>query len=190
MRVYFEATIDELIDVHEHAIKRSKSFRSEQRRNTVIGTILGGVFTGVGTYFVIIWMATTTTAIALGFALMAALGGAVASWSSSSDKVRQRLQTFIREQYGDRTSFPCEIELNESGICIKQLGVQHISEWSNVEELRETEDNIEFYMYGGGITFVKKRAFTSGDEEQKFISKVEQYLNTSRTSSNWLRNGL
>lgn len=136
MRVYFEATIDELIDIHEHAIRRSKSFSSEQRRNTIIGTILGGLFSGTGTYFTLVWLNTTTTSVALGFALMSAIGSSIWFWSSSGDKFRRRFKIYIREQYGDRDSFPYEIELSESGICTKQLGVQCISEWSNVEELR------------------------------------------------------
>ena len=130
-----------------------------------------------------------TLAAAVLTAVLSALFSAIISWHLYPQVVHKRAYKLYREIFGERTSFPFELDLTESGIRTNQLGVDKTVEWANVEEINESEDAVEFYMRNGDATFVRKRAFASPEEQLEFIKTAERYLNNSRTSSNWLQAG-
>ncbi|MBD0369290.1 MAG: hypothetical protein ICV60_00440 [Pyrinomonadaceae bacterium] len=186
MRVQFEATLDDLVDLHERITARSKLARSWIRQGAVWSALISAIISGIPAFLVAygIW---GILALAAGLASVAGLISAVTALLFYRDRMRQRYYAAFREQFGNRESFPFEAELTEAGIWTRQMGVQYMFEWANVEEMKLTEDAVEFYMYGGSAVAVRKRAFASTDEEQQFVDEARLHLNASRTSSNWLR---
>jgi hypothetical protein len=183
MRIQFESTVEDFVDAHERVLSRSRAARSWQREGAVTTAVLGGLIMSIPAFVFafVIW----PPALALAWTGVAAIGGAAISWNSHRKKVKQRLYNYFREQFGERESLPCEVELSDSGLSTRQMGVQNLFEWPNVEEMSELEDTIEFYVYGGGGVFVKKRYFASPEEQRQFLEAARHYLNVSRTSSNW-----
>lgn len=186
MKVNFDATIDELIEVHERAIERSKVSSGWKNQAALITAFLGGIAIFIPVFF-FFQLLGQGMLIPLSIAFIAAIPGAIFSFNSYKANVKDRLRSYFKEQYGERESIPFELEIDESGLCTRQLGVQSLYEWSNVEEIRQTENAVEFYLHGNGIIFVRKRAFNSEIEEDLFNNKAQHYLNYSRNSSNWLK---
>lgn len=186
MRIQFEATIDDLVDLYERTSARSKVARSWVRQGVVWSALLSAFLWGL-MVLVVAYCIWKIPELAVGLASVAALMGAVTTCLFYRERIRQRYYAYFREQFGNRDSFLFEAELSEAGIWTRQLGVQRMVEWSNVEEMTLREDAIEFYMYGGYAVVVRSRAFASTDEQQRFIDEARRHLNTSRTSSNWLR---
>jgi hypothetical protein len=127
--------------------------------------------------------------VALAWALVAAIVSAAFAWKMHGEAVRRRLYKYFRDQYGERELFPCAVELNEEGVRTEQLGTQLLFEWSNIEEISESEDAVEVYTRSGGGVFVKKRFFSSPEEMRQFMGAAQRQLDVSRTSSNWLHRG-
>ena len=108
-------------------------------------------------------------------------------WSAYPENLRKQQRKYFQEKFDTRETTLFELELSPTGIWTRQLGAQIIFEWSNVEEVKESPDAFEFYMFNGGGVCVRKRAFVSAGVQQVFMEKVQDYLNVSRTSSNWLK---
>lgn len=185
MQIEFEATIDELVDLHVRATGRSRVARSWLRQGAALTALHSGLFWG--SIVLIVTYTIWQFPIALILALITAGISAAVSWLVYRDRIRQRYYNYFREQFGNRDTFTFELELSEAGIWTRQFGIQNMFEWPNVEELAITEDAIEFYMYGGSAVSARKRAFASSVQQQEFIDAARQHLNVSRTSSNWLR---
>lgn len=187
MRIQYEYTIDELIDVQVRTAARSKVARKWRRQAVTVAALLNGLIWGavalIFAYFI------TQSAWALVVALCAALVGAARAVSLYHGKFREQYRKYFREKFGERETLPFELELNEAGIWTRQFGVQSTFEWSHVEDTTISDSVIEFYMYGGGSVSVRKSAFASQAEQQAFIDAARQHLHVSRTSSNWLRDG-
>ena len=187
MTIEFESTIDDLIDAYERVMARSNEARSWQRQGAGTSALLSGLLSGVSVFIIFIFAGSIPAGLAGG--TIAAIISAAITWSSYRNSVRRRLEKYYRERFGERKSFPVEVELTESGICTKQLGTQILFEWVNVEDINETEDKVEIYTRDGNGLFIKKQDFTSSDKYQQFMKATQQYLDDSRTSSNWLQAG-
>jgi hypothetical protein len=87
-----------------------------------------------------------------------------------------------RELIGNNAPFKVEIEVAPNGISITQLNTQVIYAWSEIEELFETPDSVDFVARGGGLVVVKKRAFASLEETSKFVEEATRYLDQFRES--------
>jgi hypothetical protein len=185
MRLKFDTTIDDHVDAYERASARSGAARSWRRQGAAVTALLSGLITGIIGFVVI---GRSITAGLIGGAIVAIASGAI-SWNMHRNTIRQRMHRYFREKFGDRDSLPFEVELTESGIRTRQPGTQIIFEWANVEDVVENEDDIEFVMRDGGGLIVRKRAFTTTDEQQQFMEVTRSHLNASRTSSNWLHSG-
>jgi hypothetical protein len=185
MRIKSESTIDDQIYAYERIMARSNAARSWRRQGTVATALLSGLISGILIFIIV----GGSIPAGIFFGCLAAMPSAAIAWRSHQNTIKRRLETYYREKFGDRKSFPVEVELTEVGVSTKQLGTQIIFEWSNVGEINETEDMIEIYTRNGGGVFLKKKDFSSTDEYRQFIKVAQTYLNASRTSSNWLQAG-
>lgn len=185
MRIKFDTTIDDYVDAYERASARSGAARSWRRQGAAASALLSGLITGIIGF--VFFGSSMTAGLIVGI-IMAIASGAI-TWNMHHNTVKKRMHNYFREKFGDRDSLPFEVELTETGIWTRQLSTQIIFEWANVEEVLENEDDIEFVMRDGGGVIVRKRAFTSVDEQRQFMEVTRSYLNASRTSSNWLHPG-
>jgi hypothetical protein len=171
MRVQFNYTIEDIVDVQLRLLKRSRAARAWRWRDLVMTSLLTGVF-----LFAVIPEGIT------GRIIMGSIGlllGAVLYPVLNEMTVKRRLRKWYEENAGSDKTFTCEVELNESGIHTKSNGTQIIHAWENVKEIKDTEESVDFYFEKGGLLVVRKRAFTSPGEDQHFIELAKQYLSMS-----------
>src|ERR1044072_6717467 len=144
MRIQFQATVEDFVDVRERSIARSRLARSWHREGSIVTALASGLLTGIVVFIFtyVIWP--------LAAALIGAIGAGVISAAIAGnphrERVRQRMYSYYREMFGERQSLPCEVELGEAGLLFRQLGTQILYEWPNVEEMRETADGVGVYL--------------------------------------------
>ena len=88
--------------------------------------------------------------------------------------LRRRLSHYYREQLGTEGPVGVTVELTPEGIRTDQIGMQLIFDWAKVEAINDLPDGIECLMHGG-IVVVRRRAFQSTDESQRFLELASQY---------------
>lgn len=183
MRIRSSCTLEEYVEAQERILARSGVARSWKKKSALTGACVSGIIVYI--FAIVVFGGSFIQGLA--WTGIAAIIGAAISWAFYDNSVHRRLYNYYQEQFGARESFPLELELTDSGIWTKQMGIQIIFEWPNVEEIEETEESIDFYMRdGSGGIFVKKSDFPSVDEQLRFKEMAQGYLNISRTSSNWL----
>ena len=172
MRVRFEYTIDDVIDVQMRMLKRSRAARAWRLRDLVITSLLTGVL-----LFAIIPEGIT------GKLIMASIGSlfAALSYAAFNERtVKRRMRKLYEEHAGSDKNLFCEVELNESGVHARSNGAQTFCAWEDVKEIQETQDSVDIYTNRGGLLVVRKRAFMSPEEQLQFIALANQYLERGR----------
>jgi hypothetical protein len=173
MRVQFEYTIDDVVDVQLRALKRSRAARAWRWRDQIATSLLSGVL-----LFAIIPGETT---IRLIVGLIGLILGALLFPIVNENTVKRRLRKLFQENAGPDKVFICEVELSESGVHTRQNGMEMIYGWENVKEVQETRDSVDIHAEKGGLVVVRKRAFNGSTEQQHFIELASQYLKTAQT---------
>ena len=175
MQVQFEYTIDDMVDVQLRVLKRSRAARSWRGRDLVMTSLLSGAV-----LFAVIPEGFT------GRAIMGCIGlslGALLYPILNERTVRRRLRKFCEEKAGSSKTFLCEVELNDSGVHTKSNGTQLIYPWDKVMDVQETGESVDFYSEFGGLLVVRKRAFTSPEEQEKFVELANRYVKASHLGS-------
>lgn len=176
MHVRFEATEDELLDATQRFLARSKVVRSWRWKDLIAASLIAGVLP------FIFFFNRPATAIVWG--VLAALICAVYYPFAHRRTVEKRLRNFIRETFGVRVPFICEVELTPVGVWVRQLNTQTTYEWESVAEINESEDSVEIFTREGSGVIVRKRAFESLQDQKRFIEIAEGYLELVRVSDN------
>lgn len=174
MYVKFTFTQEDSIEAAQRCLARSETVRS--------GRIKGMLSTAVtvGGIVFIILIKTDMPVAGLVIALCAAILSALFYPALSRSGTEQRLRKLHEEKLGKGGPFTCEVELTAVGLWVRQLSKQVTYEWESVEEIEETEDSIDIYTKDGGGVIVRKRAFTSPDQQKQFRELAEGYLELSR----------
>ncbi len=121
-----------------------------------------------------------------GRAIMGAIGlllGALLYPIMNERTVRRRLRKFCEEKAGSSKTFLCEVEINDSGVHTRSNGTQIIYSWDKVTEIEETAESVDLYTELGGLLVVRKRAFTSSEEQRKFVELANRYVKVANPGS-------
>ena len=175
MQVQFEYTIDDMVDVQLRVLKRSRAARAWRWRDLVVTSLLTGAV-----LFAVIPEGLVVRAIMGGIGLSL---GALLYPIMNERTVRRRLRKFCEEKVGSSKTFLCEVELNDSGVHTKSNGTQIIYPWEKVTEVEETAESVDLYSEFGGLLVVRKRAFTSTEEQEKFVELANRYVKASHPGS-------
>jgi hypothetical protein len=168
MRVQFEYTSDDLVDVQLRALRNSAAARAWRWHDLAFTSLLSGVL-----LFAII-PGEITVRLSVGVIGLILAGLLYPKVNESI--VKRRLRKLFQENVGSDKVLICEVELSESGVHTKQNGMEIIYTWENVEEVRETEDSVDIRAEKGGLVVVRKRAFSGSAEQQQFIALATKYL--------------
>jgi YcxB-like protein len=174
MRVEFDYTIEDMVDVQMRALKRSRAARAWRWRDLVMTSLLTGAL-----LFAVIPEEITGRIIV---GIIGLFLGAVLYPVLNEMTVKRRLRKWCEEHAGTQRTFTFEVELNQSGIHTRSNGTQIIYAWENVKEIKETEDSVDIYFEKGGLVVVRKRAFPSPGEHERFIELAKQYLKMAHES--------
>lgn len=176
MRVQFDETLDDMVEVAFRMCSRSRKVRSWRITARIAASILMG-FVAWLTMFVLIPEVREPRLIIAG--LGAAMGGLLYPLTYRRI-LKRRLRGYYREQLGDHASFPVQVELSPEGIHTKQIGSQITFEWAQINKIQQTSDSIDFFTRHGGIAVVWKRAFASEESIGHFIEEANRYLDQSQ----------
>ena len=176
MRVQFEFTQEDSIDVTQRVLARSKVVHSWRWKGLVANAILS-------------W---TVWTLAFGFftasPLKGALTGLIVAGVSAllypgarKRAVEKRLRSFHKEKFGELNSFICEVELTPTGVWTRQMNRQTTHEWKSIAEIVVTEDSVDIFTRDGGGVIVRNRAFASAADRMRFIELASASLNASRS---------
>ena len=180
MRVEFEFTQEDSIDVTKRVLARSKVIRSWQWKGWLSTAVIG-------------WMVWVLVSVALFSTspLNAALTGLIVAGlaalfypGSHRRAVEKRLRNLHKEKFGQTKSFTCEVELTPTGVSVRQMNRQTTYEWSIVTEILVTEDSVDIFTRDDSGVVVRKRAFKSLEEQWQFVGLAKQYLEQSRQVHN------
>src|SRR6266853_5414412 len=127
MRVQFEFTPDDVLDVHKRLLARSKVARSWRWHDLVLAAVVLWVI--VFLYFI------KTPLKGAIFAFFVAAVTALLFPNVYQRGVDKRLRKFIKEKVGERNAFICEVELTPTGVWTRSLNTQLTFEWQSVAEI-------------------------------------------------------
>ena len=182
MRVQFEATLDDLVDVHVRALARSRVARGWRWE----GSLLCGLLAGIGLFLslsvlgdLIEWPFEAKLALSI----VGAIAGAVVYPFSYRRTIAHRLRKYCREQIGAELPFTVEVELHLEGVRVKQLGADITFEWASVEDIQEREDSVDIVTRHGGMVAVRRRAFDSFGAMEEFVDLARRYLDQSQAGA-------
>ena len=171
MRVQFEFTEDDLVEVYWRVFKRAPE-RKAIRRNRIITVVVLAVL-----LFAAIPGDSTIR-------LIGALAGLVISavLYRVLDKrfVKQSTRQFWRENSSGQQTAICEVELQESGVHTYQLGMEFVFPWKSIATIEETNNGIELNEENGGLVVVRKRAFSNPTDQARFVETAKRFLHSAR----------
>lgn len=97
---------------------------------------------------------------------------------------KNRARKVFKEMSDTPEPIKVRVEVTESCINWKQMGVSTSHDWKNIDTIEERGDSIDFFLRKGrGIIVVRKRAFASEDHKNQFLTLSRQYLKASRQQS-------
>src|SRR5262245_61420687 len=167
MKVEFEFTVDDMVDLNLRTLDRSKGFQSNHWKSV----IQYGLLVGLCIYLMLPF--SMGVRIASGAAGLAAM--LIAQWLNGRREFGKRMRSLYLEQLGKAGPFTCEVELSEAGLITRQEGREVKHSWTTVEEIKETPDSIDFFTHDGNAVIVRDRAFAVPDDKRKFLTLARQY---------------
>ena len=172
MRVEFEVTPEDMVDAALRALDRSATYRNQRTRNVLM---MAGIV-GVLTFFALAYgLPGESLRSKFLIGVFAAVIGGVIQLFTERSTVERRLYAYSEEQLGTDEAVNFQVELTPGGILTEGQGTQVSYAWPNIEEIAETDDSVDFYMRNGGILVVRKRAFASAQEIQRFLALAAEY---------------
>ena len=167
MKVSFEATFEDFMDVCIRTIKNSKGHNSAKRN----GWIISSIFVGL----VVLAIVPSTLGEKLIWGVIGSFLIALIYPYLYQKSLENRARNYCQNQMGTDDAFLVEIELNPQGVTSKQLKTQVTHDWSAVQDIQVTSDKVDFIFQDGGITTVRARAFETPEQQEKFVELAHQY---------------
>jgi hypothetical protein len=161
MKVQFEFTPNDLIDVHNRMVARSKVWRSTRLKGLLATALL--------VWMVIFLLLHRTPLLGVIIGLFAAALAALLFPVMQKREVEKHLRRLSTEIFGNTKSVLCEVELRPEGVWVRQMNNQILYEWPSVEEVEETPDSVDIFNRNGSGLVVRNRAFSSAEERSRFI---------------------
>lgn len=175
MIIQFEATIEDCVDVTIRSLKRLETLRTWHWQGVGSMALIGGVPAFA--------LASGSMAIRLAISVAAALVAIALYLWTSPYTFKERIEKLCREQFGTGEPGRIQVEINDSGIAIRQVGTETIYDWATIETFEETEAAIYFYTWDKGCFAVRKRGFASVESMNEFIEFVKLKVNSSQQAS-------
>jgi hypothetical protein len=167
MRVRFDFTLDDMVDVTERATARSGVIRSLRSQSTVVMCCIAAAIAFLTVPADIGWRL---------FAAAAAIGITATLYPASMASTRRsRLRQFMRERFGGEGPYTCEVEISPAGLQVSQAGARSIREWATVVSIEDVTAGIEFVSRPGGTLVVRNRAFASPAQRAEFLRLARSY---------------
>ena len=152
MKVTFEATIDDFVDISVRSAPRNATYCVNLAFTALL---VGAAYAGIGYLFFRTWIAA---------AIFFALG--VVFMLTFNYKIRERkYRQFYQERRLVNGPMKIEAEIGDEGLTFRQDDETITTPWSKIEKIEETADAIYFHKRGNLVSAVRKRGFASEAEK-------------------------
>jgi hypothetical protein len=171
VKVAFDFTLDDMVDVAERAANRSRTVMGMRSQARLVVSVVSAV---------IVWLILPGAYM---FRLVAAAAAAGIGWylypADQRKMHRKKLRQFFIEQFGGEGPFRCEVELATEGLIVTQAGARTVREWASISAVLDTTDSIEFVARASGTLVVRNRAFKSQSEHAEFLRLARSYAHST-----------
>ena len=179
-RAFFDATIDESVEVTVRAWAQSPGFQ-RARRNTML-------WSGATVTLLLLaaarplWGAGYAIAVILAVFLLVGpligyLGGL--AYDSSAEK---RIRQYLVERLHGSTTLRCEVELRSSGLWFRQDDVEYLYRWMDVTAVEDTPISVDISAKDT-VLVVRNRAFSSPAEREGFLGQARRLASTAMSGT-------
>ena len=174
MRVEFDATLDELVDVNMRLAEHTVAFR---RQRLWSQAFVGGCLTVALVATVIArggLLPPTTVAIVVGGAvvggvLLGYLYGHFHNWY-----IRRNYRQMVNEMLGGAESVRCEFEPRPDVLWCRTTSVEMSFAWSRLKRVHDEGSSVELW-FDPGLAVVRNRAFLRAEDRRDFIEAVTKF---------------
>ncbi len=170
MKINYEATIDEVVDLQLRILERSKTVRKWKRQG-----LIGAPFAFALTYLMIAYLFVSFTIVEkLVFSSLAGISFIAFYLGTHKARTRGRVRRLLVEQLGSDGPFPTEYELRDDGLVVQTKGTEIKFDWSNFTEVNETDLELELIAGTGGIAALPKRVFQSEEQLNEWLNCIRE----------------
>lgn len=167
-KVRFEFTVDDLIDVGERVLSRSKVVKDMRRGGALVAALAAAA------------VAYGAVPVDLpGRIVVAAVAGIIAAVlypRLRESLVRGRLRSFWREKLKGDGPFTCEVELTPEGVTTRQISTTISMPWSEIASVAEVPEGVEIWGRNAQLIVVRERAFSSPEAKRRFAEAIRASL--------------
>lgn len=177
MKVRFEATFEELVDVNMRAWRASAAARSLRRRDIAVFLLMMAAGAMVASLLAGAPMVGAIITALIAAAVLAPIYPRIYDWS-----LRRRLTRIVRESAGPGDSWPVDVELDDRGIHVSTRDGASLMPWTTVRAINDLPEGIEVRTGESGILMIRSRAFDSSDTRTAFIEETRKHVPTGTLS--------
>lgn len=164
--VVFDATFDELVDVHLRGAHRSGLAR-RWRRQSVVAT---GVVSGLAASVVLYVGSRSGWVLLGGLAVGICTSLLYRPWLDHS--ATQRIRRLVAEHFGDDEPTHCEMTVDPTGFRVSQRGTETTYAWDQAAVAEEPTGDLEL-RFRNNIVVVRARAFSNPAQRSRFVERVQ-----------------
>jgi uncharacterized membrane protein YeaQ/YmgE (transglycosylase-associated protein family) len=168
IRIEFEVTLDELVEVYAPLVLTSQIYRRGRLRSLIL---IGALAGAVGVCFT----AGLLRRPAGVEVLVGAVGGALALSLCGrlyDHGVTQRIRALFTELWGAKMPTRCAIELRPDYLWHCQDGAETTYAWTTVTAVEDKPDEVEISLERGGVILAKNRAFATASDRERFVERA------------------
>jgi hypothetical protein len=163
MKVTFEATIDDYVDITVRSAPHGAKYYSDLAFASLLS---GAAFSGIGYFWFRTWIAA-----AIAFAI-----GAIFLFAYNYNLRTRKIKEFYQQRKLVNGPLKVEAEISDAGLTFRQDGETVTTAWSRIEKIEETDDAIYFQRRGNLISAVRKRGFASDTEKEEFLATARRLM--------------
>lgn len=160
MKIQFESTIDEAVDVNLRGIKLLRTARRSFWEGLICALVLFAGF---------FFFLPDTLLVKLIFAVMAGVLFIVLYLFSYKKILKSRIKKLLIEQFGTDKPVPCEYEFDDEGLVFRRLGTTIKFQWNKATEINENAREVEIIFGKSGISVLPNRIFKDEREKDEWL---------------------
>jgi hypothetical protein len=171
IRLEFDATLDDFLDVHMRQIRRWKASQGRRPHSMIFfgvtcGLLVAGVLDGL-----------LGRPLGNDLVIAGVLGGFAGSVSGPmyDRNVASRTRRMLLQHYGGRLPMRIEIELRPTCLWIRQDGVELALDWTTARSVEETADGVGLWFHWG-LVVARNRGFATSSDRARFVEQARAFI--------------